>query len=78
MCNYKMEIRGKMNLSDYSNVYDYIGLVEKDDDFIISARRLDKEEINMICSMLKEKNFSIRNKDFDNNGNCMIRAYKVL
>lgn len=66
-----------MNLSDYSNVYDYIELVEKDDDFVIETKQLNKEEINIICSMLKEKNFSIRKKDFDNNGDCMIKAYKV-
>ena len=73
-----MEIKGKMNLSDYSNIYDYIGLVESRDDFLIAARRLDKEDINIICSMLREKNFSIQNKDFDNNGDCTIRACKNL
>ena len=73
-----MEIRGKMNLSDYSNIYDYIELVEREDDFVISTKFLDKEEINIVCSMLQERNFTIKNKDFDSNGDCMIRAYKIL
>ena len=78
MGNYRMEIRGKMSLSDYSNIYDYIELIEKEDDFVIATKYLNKEEINIVCSMLKERNFSIKNKNFDTNGDCMIRAYKVL
>jgi presenilin-like A22 family membrane protease len=73
-----MEIKGKLNLSDYTSIYDYISLVESKDDFIINSKSVDKEDINIICSMLKERDFSINNKDFDNNGDCMIRAYKNL
>lgn len=78
MCNYRMEIRGKMNLSDYSNIYDYIGIVESSDDFLIATRKLDNDDINMICSMLREKNFSISHKNFDKNGDCMIKACKNI
>lgn len=67
-----------MNLSDYSNIYDYIGIVESKDDFLIAAKKLDVDDINIICSMLREKNFSISNKDFDKQGNCMIKACKNL
>ncbi|WP_297520325.1 hypothetical protein [uncultured Clostridium sp.] len=65
-------------MSDYTSIYDYISLVESKDDFIINSKSVDKEDINIICSMLKERDFSINNKDFDNNGDCMIRAYKNL
>lgn len=78
MCNYKMEIKGKIGLSDYSNIYDYIGIVENKDDFLIALKSLGKDDINMICSMLLDRNFSISNKDFDDNGNCMIKACKNL
>lgn len=67
-----------MNLMDYSNIYDYIGIVESTDDFLIAAKKLDIEDINIICSMLREKNFSIRHKNFDKNGDCMIKAYKNI
>lgn len=76
MGNYKMEIRGKMNLSDYSNIYDYIRIVGKDDDFSISAISLDSEELGIICSMLKEMNFSIKTKEYISNS-CIMEVRKI-
>ncbi|MGL4741290.1 MAG: hypothetical protein ACRC41_10885 [Sarcina sp.] len=72
-----MEIKGKMSLSDYSNIHDYMGIIEVKDKFLISAKSLEKEEINIICSMLKELNFNINNRNFDNNGDCYIEAQKI-
>lgn len=78
MCNYRMEIKGKIGLSDYSNIYDYIGIVENKDDFLIALKSLGKDDINMICSMLLDRNFSISHKAFDDNGDCTIKACKNL
>ncbi len=72
-----MEIRGKMNLSDYSNIYDYIGIVQRDDDFSISTISLDNEDISMIYSMLEELNFSIIAKEC-NEGNYLMKVCKNL
>ena len=72
-----MEIRGKMNLSDYSNIYDYIAIVQRNDDFSICTISLDNEDINMICSMLKELNFIIKVKDYSK-GNCLMKVCKNL
>ena len=35
MCNYRMDIKGKISLSDYSNIFDYINIVDVCDRFMI-------------------------------------------
>ena len=65
MPDYKMDIRGKLGLSEYSDIYDYMGIVDKNDNFTITLDNSNKQHINIITSMLKESNFSIleaRNK----------------
>ena len=39
MSDYRMEIKGQIGLSDYSNIYDYLGIVEDDDVFTIKFAR---------------------------------------
>ena len=36
MPDYKMDIRGKLGLSEYSDIHDYMGIVEKNDNFTIT------------------------------------------
>ncbi|MGL5617019.1 MAG: hypothetical protein ACRDD2_12450 [Sarcina sp.] len=78
MSNYRMEIRGTMGLSDYSNIYDYISIVESSDDFTIVIDNSNEENIRMVCSMLKDKNFSINYKEYEDNGLYKIKASKNL
>lgn len=77
MCNYRMDIKGSIGLSDYSNIYDYIGLVNSEDNFTISIHNVDKDNINMICSMLNDNKFIIHNQGYDNVGVYYINAYKI-
>ena len=38
MPDYKMDIRGKLGLSEYSDIYDYMGIVDKNDLFFYSQK----------------------------------------
>ena len=33
MSDYSMDISGNMGLSDYSNIFDYLNIIDKDDNF---------------------------------------------
>ena len=59
MPDYKMDIRGNLGLSEYSDIYDYMGIVDKNDNFTITLDNSNRQHINIITSMLKESNFSI-------------------
>ena len=59
MPDYKMDIRGKLGLSEYSDIYDYMGIVDKNDNFTITVDQSNRQHVNIITSMLKESNFSI-------------------
>ncbi|EGT3617364.1 hypothetical protein FHH43_14225 [Clostridium perfringens] len=77
MCNYRMDIKGKIGLSDYSNIFDYINVVGVCDRFMIYMESLDDDNIGIICSMLKDNNFSIKNQGYNNEGIYYINAKKI-
>ena len=52
MSDYRMEIKGQIGLSDYSNIYDYLGIVEDDDVFTIKFDNSNKDDIDIFNSML--------------------------
>ena len=60
MSDYRMEIKGQIGLSDYSNIYDYLGIVEDDDVFTIKFDNSNKHDIDIINSMLKGSSFNIK------------------
>ena len=35
MSDYTMDIGGKIELSDYSDIFDYLNIIDKDDNFMI-------------------------------------------
>lgn len=76
MSEYKMEIRGEIGLSDYSNIYDYIGVVDTTDNFTIMLDASQIDNLNIICSMLKDKKFNIISQGQDPQGNYFINAVK--
>ncbi|MPQ43272.1 hypothetical protein [Clostridium tarantellae] len=76
MCNYKMDIKGQIGLSDYSNIYDYIDIIEDKGSVTISMEGLDKENIKLINSMLCEKKFIINSEGYDDLGIYYINACK--
>ena len=76
MPDYRMDIRGKLGLSEYSDIYDYMGIVEKDDNFTITLDNSNRQHINIITSMLKESNFKVVEEGISNSGDYYISANK--
>ncbi|WP_300382410.1 hypothetical protein [Clostridium sp.] len=76
MPDYKMDINGELGLSEYSNIYDYMGVVDKNDNFTITLKDKDEKNIDMITSMLKDSNFSILEEGLNNTGDYYINANK--
>ena len=76
MPDYKMDIRGKLGLSEYSDIYDYMGIVDKNDNFTITVDQSNRQHVNIITSMLKESNFSIFEEGINKLGDYYISANK--
>lgn len=76
MPDYKMDIRGNLGLSEYSDIYDYMGIVDKNDNFTITLDNSNRQHINIITSILKESNFSILDEGINNLGDYYINANK--
>lgn len=76
MPDYKMDIRGDLGLGEYSDIYDYMGIVDKHDNFTITLDSSNTQHINMITSMLKESNFVILEEGIDTTGDYYISANK--
>lgn len=76
MSDYKMDIKGTIGLSDYSNIYDYIGVVDQKDNFTITINDTQRENINIICSMLSDNRFIIYEQGYDEYGRYFINAHK--
>lgn len=76
MSDYRMDIKGTIGLSDYSNIYDYIGVVDQQDNFTITLDNIEHDNINIICSMLSDNKFIIYDQGYDMNGRYFINAHK--
>lgn len=76
MPNYKMNISGNLGLSEYSNIFDYMGIVDKDDNFTITIKDSTNQDINIITSMLKDSNFIILEQGECSKGKYYIWANK--
>lgn len=76
MPDYKMDIRGKIGLGEYSDIHDYMGIVDKNDNFTITLDQSNRQHINIITSMLKESNFYILEEGINNLGDYYINANK--
>jgi hypothetical protein len=77
MSDYKMDIKGYIGLSEFSNIYDYLGVVDKNDSFKMTVDTTNDNEINMINSMLKNNSFCIYEEGYDVAGIYHISAYKI-
>lgn len=76
MSDYKMDIRGALGLGEYSDIHDYMGIVDKNDNFTITLDTKNKQHINIITSMLKENNFNILEQGISSGGDYYITANK--
>lgn len=77
MSDYRMDIKGNIGLSDYSNIHDYLGVVDSDDNFTITLNNNGSNEISIINSMLKDNYFCIWKEGYDSQGVYHIYAYKM-
>lgn len=75
MSSYRMDIRGSVNLSDYSSIYDYINIVKNEDSFIITIEDNNKN-IELISSLLERNDFIIKSKGVFKDGRNYISAYR--
>lgn len=76
MSDYRMYIRGSIGLSEYSNIYDYLCIVDKEDKFTISINKENEDSIGTISSMLQDNRFTVDNQGVDSEGNYFIIAHK--
>lgn len=76
MPNYKMDIKGNLGLSEYSNIFDYMGVVDSEDTFTITLEKNKKEDLKIITSMLKGNKFEIVNEGVGNDGDYYINVNK--
>ena len=76
MPDYIMDIRGKLGLSEYSDIYDYMGIVDKNDNFTITLDSSNRQNLNIITSMLRESNFFILEEGINQSGDYYISANK--
>ncbi len=76
MPDYRMNINGQLGLSEYSNIFDYMRVVDENDNFTITLDNVEKENINIITSMLRDCKFSILNEGIDTEGKYYINVNK--
>ena len=78
MSDYSMDISGNIGLSDYSNIFDYLNIIEKDDNFVVRIDKNNGGDIDIITSMLRENNFIINYTQYDSLGNYYISANRAI
>lgn len=76
MSNYSMDISGDIGLADYSNIFDYLKIIDRDDNFVIRINKRNIGDIDLINSMLEENKFNIKYTKYDEKGNYCINANK--
>lgn len=76
MSQYKMDINGMIGLSDYSNIHDYISIIDKNDNFTITLDDSARNSLDIIQSMLKDSKFYIADQGVDDEGKYYMNAQK--
>lgn len=76
MSNYRMDISGDINLSDYSSIHDYMGIVGPEDQFTIILHSASEEDAKVLCSILESDKFTIVSKGDIYDGRYFIQAFK--
>ncbi len=74
MSNYKINIYGCINLSDYSTIHDYMGIVGPQDNFTIEMSYTEEEDAKVICNILESDGFDIIVRGGIDDEKCYIRA----
>lgn len=74
MSDYRMDIRGDIGLTDYSNIQDYLGIIDENDKFTVIIDKKNTKDVNILNSILKENNLLVSEEGYDNAGNYRINA----
>lgn len=76
MSEYHMDINGDIELGDYSSIYDYISIVNKNDNLTISIHSDETQNVNIVCKMLETSDFVVDLYEKQNDSQYYIKAYK--
>lgn len=76
MSEYRLDIVGDINLSDYSSIHDYMGIIEQNDKFTIISKAKESEEMKILCKMLENNYFTIVAQGGTENGQYYITSQK--
>jgi len=76
MSEYKLDIPGDINLSDYSSIHDYMGIIERNDKFTITSKMKDPEELKLLCRMLENNYFTVVTQGDKENGEYYITSQR--
>lgn len=69
MSQYRMNIFGGINLSDYSYIHDYMGIINSNDNFQIDMKDTSEDDVKVLCSILESDQFDIIDREqYDDNG----------
>lgn len=78
MSDYEMDIMGNIGLTEYSNIHDYLGVVDTQDNFTITMDVQNKYDLNILSSLLESNNFHVSKEGYDKNGRYFINARKKI
>ena len=73
-----MNISGNIGLEEYSNIFDYLKIIDKDDNFVIKINKKNQKDIDVINSMLEDNQFIIKYTEYDSMGNYYINANRNI
>lgn len=74
MSDFRLDIRNKIILEDYSVLYDYMDIPSENDRLTINIKNNESEDIDLLCKILMDKGFDIVNESREDNWNCNIVA----
>lgn len=74
MSDFRLDIRDRIILEDYSVLYDYMDIPSENDRLTINIKNNESEDIDLLCKILMDKGFDIINENRDDNWNCNIIA----
>lgn len=74
MSDFRLDIRDRIILEDYSALYDYMDIPSENDRLTINIKNNENKDIDLLCKILINKGFDIINERRDENWNCNIIA----
>jgi predicted transcriptional regulator len=77
MSEYRLDIVGDINLSDYSSIHDYMEIIQRNDKFTITSKMKNSEEVEILCEMLVSNYFAIIQQGGKENGQYSITSQKT-